>query len=83
MLCSLSLVAGLILAAEAPKADLVLLNGKVWTVDKLEKVDGIWTPLHQRMKALQDNSESEMELFEVKYNVELPDELFTRGHLLR
>ncbi len=56
---------------------------KVWTVDKLEKVDGIWTPLHQRMKALQDNSESEMELFEVKYNVELPDELFTRGHLLR
>src|SRR5262245_888725 len=34
MLCSLSLVAGLILAAEAPKADLVLLNGKVWTVNR-------------------------------------------------
>src|SRR5262249_19017585 len=34
MLCSLSLVAGLVLAADAPKADLVLLNGKVWTVDK-------------------------------------------------
>src|SRR5262249_17142969 len=34
MLCSLSLVAGLILAADAPKADLVLLNGKVWTVNR-------------------------------------------------
>jgi predicted amidohydrolase YtcJ len=32
MLYSLSLVAGLVLA-DAPKADLVLLNGKVWTVD--------------------------------------------------
>src|SRR4051794_21379930 len=34
MLCSLSLVAGLVLAGDAPKADLVLLDGKVWTVDK-------------------------------------------------
>ncbi|MBI1918836.1 MAG: amidohydrolase family protein, partial [Planctomycetes bacterium] len=34
MLCSLSLVVGLVLAADTPKADLVLLNGKVWTVDK-------------------------------------------------
>src|SRR4051812_35443886 len=33
MLYSLSLVAGLVLTAAAPKADLVLLNGKVWTVD--------------------------------------------------
>src|SRR5436190_10074725 len=33
MLYSLSLVAGLVLAADAPKADLVLLNGKVWTVN--------------------------------------------------
>jgi predicted amidohydrolase YtcJ len=34
MLCSLSLVAGLVLAADAPKANLVLLNGKVWTVNR-------------------------------------------------
>jgi len=54
---------------------------KVWTIEKLEKVDGNWTPLVQKMKNLQDHHESQLELVEVKYNAQLSDEIFQRSYL--
>lgn len=54
---------------------------KVWTIEKLEKIDGNWTPLVQKMKNLQDHHESQLQLNEVKYNAQLPDEIFERSYL--
>jgi len=56
---------------------------KVWTLEKVEKVDGIWTPLIQRMQALQDKHESRFTLTEVKYNADLPRDIFNRSYLTR
>ena len=56
---------------------------KVYTIEKLEKVDGIWTPLKQQMVNVQDNHWSRIELSDVKYNVKLPDEIFNRSYLTR
>jgi outer membrane lipoprotein-sorting protein len=56
---------------------------KAWTVEKVEKVDGFWTILDQRMKNVQDQSESRLEVIEVKYNLDLPDSTFTEKHLVR
>ena len=56
---------------------------KVWTVDKLEKVQGYWTPLVNSVVNVQDNSRSKLEITEVKYNVDIPDEVFTKPHLER
>jgi outer membrane lipoprotein-sorting protein len=54
---------------------------KVWTIEKLEKIDGNWTPLVQKMKNVQDHHESQLQLNEVKYNAQLPDEIFERSYL--
>jgi outer membrane lipoprotein-sorting protein len=56
---------------------------KTWTLEKVEKVDGIWTPLVQRMANVQDQHESRLTLTDIKYNVTLPDETFSRTHLSR
>lgn len=56
---------------------------KVWTLEKVEKVDGNWTPLVQRMESLQDKHESRLTLTEVKYNADLPTDIFNRTHLTR
>jgi outer membrane lipoprotein-sorting protein len=56
---------------------------KVWTIDKLERIDGVWTPLVQRMTNQQENRTSTLEISEVRYNVELPDNMFTRTNLNR
>jgi hypothetical protein len=56
---------------------------KVWTLDKVEKVNGNWTPYVQRMKNVQQKTESTLELVEIQYGVTLPDELFTRSYLER
>jgi len=56
---------------------------KTWTLEKVEKVDGVWTPLVQRMANVQDQHESRFTLSEIKYNVTLPDETFNRAHLAR
>ncbi len=56
---------------------------KVWTIEKLEKVDGFWTPMVQVMKNVQDNTESRLELTEVKYNADIPDETFRKAYLIR
>lgn len=74
-------------------ADLVVLKSqffdakgklwKVWTIDKLEKIDGIWTPRQQKMTNVLENHWSRLDLEEVKYNVQLPDETFHKSHLIR
>jgi len=55
---------------------------KVWTVESIEKVDGIWTMTKQRMTNTQANEQSRLEVQAIKYNVELPDAMFTPKYLL-
>jgi len=54
---------------------------KVWTLEKLDKIDGNSTPSTQKMVNVQDKHESELQLLEVKYNPDLPDEMFQRSYL--
>ena len=56
---------------------------KVWTLEKIERIDGQWTPLVQRMQALQEHHESRLTLTEVQHNADLPTEVFTRTYLTR
>lgn len=56
---------------------------KVWTLVKVEKVEGQWTPYVQTMENVQQNGLSKLELTDIKYNVELPDGVFERGNLGR
>jgi hypothetical protein len=56
---------------------------KIWTIEKLEKVDGIWTPLEQKMTNVQEKRSSRLDLKDVRYRVELPDSMFTRTYLTR
>ena len=56
---------------------------KVWTIDKVEKVDGIWTMRDQRMTTVPDKTTSRLETPEIKYNVELKDAMFTPEYLHR
>lgn len=56
---------------------------KVSTTKKLEKVDGYWTQLVQEMENVQDKTTSTITIKHIEYNVELPDDIFTRGKLLR
>ena len=83
---------GKIVAAIDPKENLVLRRQfyddsgkllKTWQVEKLVKVQGIWTPLVQDMHNVQENVESRLELTEITYNVEIPDEVFRPDYLKR
>lgn len=56
---------------------------KVWTVDKVEQIDGIWSLTGQEMKDLKANTTSRLDVSEVKFNVELPDMMFTPKYLTR
>ncbi len=56
---------------------------KLWTVEKVEKVDGYWTPLLHSVANVQDNTRSKLEISEIRYNVDIPDEVFTKPHLER
>lgn len=56
---------------------------KVWTIDKVEQIDGNWTLTGQEMQNLKDNSKSRLDISEIKYNAELPDLMFTPKYLLR
>jgi outer membrane lipoprotein-sorting protein len=56
---------------------------KVFALEKVEKIDGIWTPLKQQMVNVQENHWSRFDLSEVNYNVTLPDEVFDRSYLRR
>ena len=56
---------------------------KVWTLVKAEKIDGVWTPVVQRMADVQEKHWSEIELSDVKYNADVPDDTFSRQNLTR
>lgn len=56
---------------------------KLWTIDKVERIDGIWTLTGQEMKNLKDNTRSRLDVSDIKYNAELPDVMFTPKYLLR
>ena len=56
---------------------------KVWTIEKIEKVDGSWTPLKQKIEDVQEHHWSELEMTEVKYNAQLPEEVFNKSYLTR
>jgi outer membrane lipoprotein-sorting protein len=56
---------------------------KVWTIDKLEKVQGYWTPRLHSITNVQDNTSSKLEVNEVKYGGDVPDEVFTKPYLER
>jgi Outer membrane lipoprotein-sorting protein len=49
---------------------------KVWTIEKIEKVDGIWTFREQRMENVQEKTKSRLDTPEVSYNVQLFDSQF-------
>lgn len=83
---------GKIVAAIDPRDNLVLRRQffddsgkllKTWQVEKLVKMQGIWTPLVQDMHNVQDNAESRLEITEVVYNAEIPDEVFRPDYLKR
>ena len=56
---------------------------KVWTVDKIERIDGIWTLTGQEMQNLKENTRSRLDVRDIKYNAALPDEMFTPQYLVR
>jgi len=56
---------------------------KIFTLEKVEKIDGFWTPVKQQMVNVQENHWSRFDLSEVNYNVTLPDEIFDRSYLRR
>jgi outer membrane lipoprotein-sorting protein len=56
---------------------------KVWTVRKVEKVDGIWTMMLHEMDNVAEKVTSRLEINDIKYNVELSDSMFTPKYLLR
>jgi len=56
---------------------------KVWTIDKVEQINGIWTLTGQEMKDLKENTRSRLDISNIKYNAPLPDEMFTPKYLLR
>jgi outer membrane lipoprotein-sorting protein len=56
---------------------------KVWTIEKLQKIDGVWTPLEQSMQNKQQPHWTKLKLRDVKYNAPLSDEMFERTYLSR
>jgi hypothetical protein len=56
---------------------------KVWTLEKLEKVDSIWTPRRQQMKNVKKDSTSVLEITEITHGADVPDHVFGRQNLTR
>ncbi len=56
---------------------------KVWSVDRVEKIDGFWTMMDQTMQDVQDKTQSKLQILDIKYNADLKDEMFTPKFLLR
>ena len=56
---------------------------KVWTIDKVDQIDGIWTLTGQEMQDLKTKLKSRLDVSDVKYNAELPDVMFTPKYLTR
>ncbi|MCC6765138.1 MAG: outer membrane lipoprotein-sorting protein [Deltaproteobacteria bacterium] len=56
---------------------------KVWTLDKVERIDGNWTPMVQRMEDLTDGHWSRLTLTEVRYGADVSPDVFKRSYLNR
>jgi Outer membrane lipoprotein-sorting protein len=56
---------------------------KVWTIEKLDKIDGTWTPVKQKIEDVQEHHWSELEMTDIKYNTQLPDDIFNKSYLTR
>lgn len=56
---------------------------KIWEVEKLQKIDGVWTFSAQKITDLKDKKTSRLEVAEITYDVDLSDEMFTPKYLLR
>jgi hypothetical protein len=56
---------------------------KVWTIDRVEKIDGFWTLTGQEMANVQDGATSRLDVSGIVYNADLPDVMFTPKYLLR
>ncbi|MCC6848664.1 MAG: outer membrane lipoprotein-sorting protein [Deltaproteobacteria bacterium] len=56
---------------------------KVWTLDTVERVDGHWIPMAQRMEDLKDGHWSRLTLAEVRYGADVSPDVFKRSHLNR
>jgi hypothetical protein len=56
---------------------------KVWTIDKVEQIDGIWTLTGQEMQDVKNKTKSRLDVSDIKYNAELPDVMFTPKYLTR
>ena len=56
---------------------------KVWTIDEVEQVDGVWTIRKQSMTTVPQKTTSRLETPEIHYDVDLKDSVFTPEHLRR
>lgn len=56
---------------------------KRYTVNKLEKINGIWTEMELEMHDLKNNHRTQLKVKEIKYNIGLPNRVFTRQNLER
>ena len=56
---------------------------KVWTIEKVEKVDGIWSLMKQKMDNVQEKASSNLDVVSIKYGVDLKEMMFTPKYLLR
>jgi len=81
-----------IVAAIDPRDNLVLRRQfyddsgallKTWQVEKLVRVQGVWTPLVQDMRNLKEGTESRLETTEIEYGATIPAEVFTPEYLKR
>ena len=60
-----------------PKGDLL----KVSKVEKIEQVDGYWTPMRSVMHNVQIDHKTVMEIQKVQYNLDLPEKIFSKTSL--
>ncbi len=56
---------------------------KVWTPQRIENIEGVWTPLQQTMENVQSKDLSELSIEEIKQHAKLPAETFTKAYLDR
>ena len=60
------------------------VDGKLWKrelFDEVSVIDGIPTPLRIRMQDLQAKTSTELDVSEVRYDVDIPDSVFDPEHL--
>ena len=56
---------------------------KVWSVDKVEKIDGHWTLMDHKMTNVQEQTQSRLQVDSIRYNADLADSIFTPKYLVR